>query len=113
MTERRFQQQVENMAGFYGWKAFHAPDNRPVKTATGRVIKQRISPGWPDLVLCRPPEILAVELKTDKGRVRPEQITWLGTLEACGVETHIWRPRNFDQLQARLARPAGQVTEAA
>lgn len=101
MTERQWQAQVEGLAAFYGWRSFHAPDNRP--NARGRV--QRVTRGFPDLFMVRAGEALAVELKTDTGRVDPAQREWLADLaDVPGIETYIWRPADFDDAHARLAR---------
>lgn len=92
-SEAAFQQQVLQLAGFYGWSLqYHTRDSRGSHK------------GWPDLVLCRPPEILFVELKGEKTRVTVEQKQWLAALTACGLETHLWRPSDFDELHERLAR---------
>jgi hypothetical protein len=92
VNEKEHQEQVLELALRYGWAHFHPFDMR------------RSDAGWPDLVLIRPPELLVVELKTDKGRMRPRQQIWLDELAACGVETAVWRPRDFEELHARLAR---------
>lgn len=114
MTERQFQQQVLNLATFYGWRAYHTHDSR------------RSQPGFPDLVLIRGPELIFAELKTAKGRVRTEQAEWITdlsrvhvavhnaraaaerlatpTLELPAVDVYLWRPADFDELHARLAR---------
>lgn len=52
--------------------------------------------GWPDLVLVRE-RIVFVELKTNRGRVRPEQDDWIAALEHAGQEVYIWRPRDWDE----------------
>lgn len=97
-TEAAFQQQVEQLAAFYGWTLrYHTFDSR------------RSARGWPDLVLCRPPEVLFVELKGERTRVTPDQQQWLAALTACGLETHLWRPSDFDDLHARLARGRDRV----
>lgn len=97
-SETQFQQQVVNLARFYGWSLiYHTHDSR------------RSNPGWPDLVICRPPEVLFVELKGAKTRVRPEQKEWLAALTACGLETYLWRPADFDEAHARLARGRHQT----
>lgn len=90
MTEKAWQQQVLELASICRWQHFHVFDSR------------RSDPGWPDLILARAPELLAVELKTDRGRLSTEQTRWLQLLEACGVEVHVWRPRDFDQVSERL-----------
>jgi hypothetical protein len=120
-SEAQFQQQVEQLAKAYGWKVFHAPDNRPGRN--GKV--QRVTAGFPDLVLVRGTELVFAELKTDKGRVRPEQAEWISALQAvstalagvfafleedigvappAAVDAYVWRPADFDELHARLAR---------
>lgn len=97
-TERHFQQQIEQLAGFYGWDLrYHTHDSR------------RSHKGWPDLVLCRPPEILFLELKAEKTRVTSEQNAWIAALTACGLEAGIYRPSDFDDLHARLARGRNRV----
>jgi hypothetical protein len=93
VSEKLWQEQVIELATLYRWQHYHAFDSR------------RSIAGWPDLVLARSPELLFVELKTDKGRVTPAQRDWLTLLTACGVETHVWRPRDFDEIHERLKWP--------
>lgn len=90
LSEKAWQGQVVELAGLYQWSHFHVFDSR------------RSDPGWPDLVLVRPPELLVAELKTDNGRLTSAQREWLGLLAACGVETHVWRPRDFNAVHDRL-----------
>lgn len=126
LTEAAWQAQVIGLARFYGWRIYHPPDNRP--NARGRV--QAVEPGFPDLVMVRGLELVVAELKTDAGRVGPGQDEWLAAFRAIGeevayltgeaggarpdvaVDAYLWRPRDFDAVQARLARgrriiPAG------
>ncbi len=98
LTERAFQQQVVDLATLCGWAHMHVLEMR------------RSDPGWPDLVLCRPPELLVVELKTATGRLRPEQERWLKALGQCGVEVHCWRPADFQRVQQRLRRRSAAPT---
>lgn len=105
-SEAQFQQQIEQLARGYGYRVYHAPDNRPGGKSK-RV--QRVTPGFPDLVAVRPGVLLFAELKTQTGRIRPEQAEWLqllGTVE--GVHTFLWRPSDFDDINATLARLAGR-----
>lgn len=105
-SEAAFQQQVTNLAAYTGWRWYHAPENRPIRTANGRVRKQNVVRGFPDLTLVRDTELIFAELKAEKGRVRPEQTDWLNDLQAVpGVETYIWRPSDFDEIHARLNQP--------
>lgn len=121
VAEAAFQAQVIEIATLYGWLSFHDYDSR------------RSTPGFPDLVLVRAPEIIFAELKSQRGRVRPEQGKWLAHLTAVGVEvenvlaaataagahsslavdTHVWRPDDFDDIIARLSRGRARMRSAA
>ena len=92
ITEAVHQRQVTELARWCRWTLiYHTHDSR------------RSPAGFPDLVLVRPPRILFVELKTDKGRVSPAQRLWLYTLAKCpGVEVYLWRPRDWDSIVAIL-----------
>lgn len=92
VPEKDWQQQVTRLARLEGWRVMH------------HLISRGTEPGWPDLVLTRPPELLIVELKAERGRVTPAQRTWLDDLAACGVEVHVWRPSDFDAVHERLRR---------
>jgi hypothetical protein len=92
VREKAWQAQVIELALLYGWFVYHTYDSQP---------------GWPDLVLARPTtgELIFVELKTDVGRLSPAQRSWLRVLEDCNQEVHVWRPRDFEAVHARLKRP--------
>jgi HNH endonuclease/VRR-NUC domain len=92
LRERDWHQQVVEVATLYGWRHFHAFDMR------------RSDAGWPDIVLCRPPELLIVELKAEHGKLQVAQEEWLADLWACGIETAVWRPSSFDEIHGRLRR---------
>lgn len=98
LTEREFQSQVIGLASFYGWRHYHTHDSR------------RSPAGFPDLVLVRGEELIFAELKTEKGRVRLEQVEWMAALEHVpGVDVFLWRPSDFDGLHDRLARGRARV----
>jgi hypothetical protein len=90
LSERDFQAQVLQLATLHGWRHYHTLRSRGSDS------------GFPDLVLIRPPELLIVELKSERGRLHAAQAEWLAKLRECGVETHVWRPADFDELHARL-----------
>jgi hypothetical protein len=92
VTESDFQSNVVELAHLQGWWSFHPHDSR------------RSAPGWPDLVLLRPPEALFVEVKTDRGRLSPVQVDVLDTLRECALEVHVWRPRDWPSIELRLRR---------
>lgn len=58
--------------------------------------------GFPDRILVRE-RLIAVELKTDKGKPTPDQIEWLNGLANAGVETYLWRPSDLDEAAKVLA----------
>lgn len=113
MSERAFMNQVISLARLYDWKYWHAPDNRPIQTRRG-VRMQHVVPGWPDLTLVRDSTLIFAELKAEKGRVTPAQVEWLAALENVpGVETYIWRPGDWDEINARLSQGRHRLERAA
>jgi type IV secretory pathway protease TraF len=108
MNEKTFQTTVIDLAAAGRWMHYHTFDSR------------RSTPGFPDLVLVRPPELLFVELKTDRGVLSPHQHSWIDALRevtaavvanvgvaAAGVscprvEVHVWRPADLDDIERRL-----------
>jgi len=98
-SEADLQRAVVELAGYCGWKCLH------VRRSLGRKRQWQTTTsiaGWPDLLLWRPGRIVAAELKSDTGRVTPEQDAVLASLEAAGVEVHVWRPADFDAIAASL-----------
>lgn len=90
LSEKAWQEQVVELASYYRWRHFHPFDMR------------RSDAGWPDLVLARAPELIFVELKTDRGRLSAAQVDWIELLRGCGQEVHVWRPRDFGAVHERL-----------
>ena len=91
-TEKEFQQMVLDLAGYLGWTCYHTFDSR------------RSQPGFPDLVLVRPPRLVFAELKSERGRTTPQQQEWLDLLEGTPAETYLWRPADWDAIRAILDR---------
>jgi hypothetical protein len=59
--------------------------------------------GWPDITLWHPERgFMLVELKSQNGKIRPEQSEVLASLEAAGVEVHVWRPSDWTEIQSRM-----------
>ncbi len=87
VTEKQWQQTVLDAAQLLGWWTYHTYDSR------------RSTPGFPDLVLIRPPRVLFLELKRETGRLTVAQREVLGLLDGCpGVETHVARPSDWPQV---------------
>lgn len=99
LTEREFTSAVIELARLFGWRVAHF---RPAQTARGwRTPVQGDGIGFPDLTLVRERLILA-ELKTKRGKLSEKQTEWLDALRAAGVECHVWRPADWDEIERRL-----------
>ena len=105
VTEADLQRSIIIAAREFQWLAY----------ATYR--SMRSEPGFPDLVLVRPPRVMFLELKTAKGRLRkghlnksgsrwlPGQDEWGEALDACpGAEYMLVRPADLDAVYAKLMR---------
>lgn len=78
---------VTEAAAAAGWLCFHDFDSR------------RNVAGFPDLVCVRDGRLVFLELKTEKGRVRPEQQVWLAALsQVPGVVAMVARPSQWDDV---------------
>ena len=103
MTEAEFQRQVTDLAELTGWAYVHF---RPAKTAHGwrTPVQGTLGGGWPDLFLVNPwkHRTLVVELKTDKGKVTPEQAAVHTALRSGGLTVFVWRPADFPEIQREL-----------
>jgi hypothetical protein len=103
VTEREFQESVIQLAQICGFKVAHF---RAARTTTGwRTPVSGDGAGYPDLTLVRPPELLIVELKAERGKLSAAQREWLQALDMCGVEIAVWRPRDWPAIEERLTRP--------
>lgn len=83
MPESELLGNVRTLARWYGWLPYHTHNS------------QRSEPGFPDLILCRGDQILAVELKSVAGRLSECQKVWLAALVTAGVEVRIWTPEDW------------------
>lgn len=89
MSEDQLLAEVRELAATFGWMTYHTHDSR------------RSEPGFPDLVLIRGDRVLYRELKTNRGRLTPEQSAWLGALNEAGCEGGLWRPADLFSGQIR------------
>ncbi len=102
MTESAFERMVLSLARLGRWRTFHA---RPGRTARGwRTPVSGDGKGFPDWLFVRGPVLLVRELKTDTGKVSPEQAAWLDALLATGQDARVWRPRDWAEIEATLTR---------
>jgi len=94
--EERLYENIRTVATLYHWTLYHTRDSR------------RAAPGWPDLVLCRPPRLLIRELKANGAYPDRAQRAWLAALAACGLDVGVWRPRDWAAIVATLAGDSEQ-----
>lgn len=103
MTEKQLSQAIVDAAGLLGWLVYRTHDSR------------RSPAGFPDLVLVKPPRIVFAELKTETGRLQPDQVKWLAGLSAIAgdvadltvgglpaIVVALWRPSDLDRALALL-----------
>ena len=93
---------VTDYAVSRGWEYMHI---QPGLTDRGRYrtpVSGSLGPGWPDLILVRGSDLIAVELKADGRYPTPLQKRVMTTLEGALIECHVWRPRDWDAIVERL-----------
>ncbi len=90
LSEARFQAQVVTLARLLGWVAWHC------------VMPKRSAAGLPDLLLLRD-RALWFELKSERGRLRPEQIAFIARLKDAGQEVHVLKPSDWPEIERLLA----------
>lgn len=93
MTEEQLLKAVIDMARLFGLTTAHF---RPALSQSGRwhTAVAGDGKGFPDLVIVGAGGILYRELKTDVGRLRPEQVVWLRTLGRV-ADAGVWRPADL------------------
>ena len=103
MSEDELQEEIRALCASMHLSAQHVHDSRRCWL-----------PGWPDLFIIGPRGVLARELKSEDGKLSPDQRTVGAKLICAGVSWAVWRPRDLfagvvaEQLEgiARLGRAA-------
>ena len=86
ISERDWQKRVTKWAKDLGW------------TVQTTYFSPYSSRGILDLSMCRPPRFILAELKTDRGKLRPEQREWIDLVGKCGIEVFVWKPSDEKQV---------------
>lgn len=91
-SEATLEAQLVELATLHGWLAYHTHDSR------------RSVAGFPDWILIRNDQLLAVELKSSAGKVSEEQYRWLRAFASVRyVASMIIRPAaTLDELEKLL-----------
>ena len=114
ISEKQFEGQVKDLAKLFGWRYYH----------TWRSIHSPA--GFPDCVMVRAPRLVFAELKSEIGKLTPDQEAWLLDLKECvkhvsalpielgkrqrvvigslipTLEVYLWKPSQFDEIQEVL-----------
>ena len=86
MSERQLQEAIIEVAELHCWMVYYTHDSRLSKA------------GFPDLMMVRDGVLLALELKTESGRLTPEQTEWIDGLQAVPcVKAALVHPRDLDR----------------
>lgn len=99
MTEKELLASIRAAARELGWHDYHTFNS------------YRSSKGFPDLILARGLHLVVAELKSEKGKVTPEQEMWLDWWRTFGdaiigrprVDVFVWRPADLDEAYRFLA----------
>jgi hypothetical protein len=93
LPEHAWQDEVEHLLREGGWAYIHLRDSR----------RQRAT-GWPDLFAVKGDKAIAIELKTERGRIKPEQARWLALGD--------WSPGEAGQQRSSFTGPyyAGETS---
>lgn len=63
----------------------------------------RNAPGFPDVLAIRDDTLIVAELKSDRGRVRPDQQAWLDAFRRVRrIVVAVWRPKDIDDVTRAL-----------
>jgi VRR-NUC domain len=90
MSERELENSIRAILTDLSLRWYHTFDSR------------RSPSGYPDLTIVGRRGVMWRELKTQRGRVTPEQQVWLDTLAAAGSDAAVWRPDSL--LSGQIAR---------
>jgi hypothetical protein len=94
-SEADYQEQIVQLAEFCGWYVWHDKDSR------------RNEAGFPDLMIVRGIDLHFLEVKAQRGRVRPAQQAFIYRLqEVRRCTAGIVRPSDWPAVEAMLTRPA-------
>ena len=96
LSERDFSLQVEDLFKIFHWRYSHF---RPAQTAKGWRTSITGYKGFPDYVAAKGKRIIFAELKSEIGKLTPDQEDWIALLKLCpGVEVYVWKPNDLQEI---------------
>lgn len=111
VKEEDFQQQVIDYGHKLGWSAAHF---RSVRVQRDDGTCYYITPvqadgkGFPDLVLVRE-RVVYAEVKAQKRRRSPDQVSWALILQKAGAEYYCWRPSDWNEIEEVLGNDRNTI----
>lgn len=91
VTEAAWQKTVRQAAAMLNWRCYHTR------------FSFRSDPGFPDLICVKYHRVLALELKSERGRVTAAQQEWIDALAAVpGVTAMVARPSDWPAIERAL-----------
>lgn len=102
ISEAEFQRQVIEIAIWHGWLIDHTP---PMRSAKGAIFTGGLT-GKTDLVLfsLKGKGIIYAELKSETGKLSPNQAVFKNVVINNGGEYHLWKPSDLPAIVERLSR---------
>lgn len=93
MTEAQLARHVVELATRFGYRLqYHTHDSR------------HSSGGFPDWVFVKPGALVALELKADRGAIRPMQLAWIAAIDTVpGCRGSLIRPGDLQHAADLLA----------
>lgn len=128
LREAEWQDAIAEYAMVHGWRVAHFPTSRTPSGGYATAVRYN-GVGFPDLVLAHPTHrvVAFVEVKTDTGRLTPDQEVWATVIEdieqagridistmadaeprylyPSAVRYFVWQPRMRDRVFAYLTNP--------
>jgi hypothetical protein len=102
--ESEFQAKVIETARLLGYRVAHF---RPALTKHGwRTAVSADGAGFFDLVMVNPVRfrVIYAELKSETGKLSPEQKEWADAMLKAGQEVYCWKPNQFDEVAKILQK---------
>jgi hypothetical protein len=103
MLEKYFAEQVEHLLNLYGWRWTHFEP--AIRQSGGWATALRGMKGLPDYVAVRDGALVFAEIKSDRGKLTPDQAEWITRLQGVQtVRTEIWYPEDLPEIKQILGR---------
>lgn len=95
IREEDFARTVTDLANQMGYAHMHVRRTvgRGRRWTTGTSVK-----GWPDFAFWREQRFFLAELKSETGKLSPDQTNIIRSLRQAGVDVYVWRPSDWEQV---------------